>query len=605
ALTDMENLTAVWYVDNTFGFGDWDTYIDGILRNNGGSIRFKRAGVYDLQARVTDATGRVFRFNSGKVEVLPVLTLTFDLPENGYTDTQLDVRTRGNNSVLPIEWALMKNGVTIPMEQAISGSLNAQGGKIRFTADGEYRLTATMFDAFGRVFTHSEKISVHPLYNCNFTMPSTIHTGQSFVVAMGANANLGGKNIVWTAAKDGQSITAADHFKGSLGNGGGTVHIDAVGNYMLTATITDKLGRAFTDTQSISITNTAPTKPTITANVTRTYASGKFLVNLTANSTDKDGDTITYEYQNKTADNYYPIGTHTIKVRAKDNFGGISEWTETTFTVANSAPTAPTIIANVTRTVKDGKVLVNLTVNSTDPDGDAISYEYQNKTADNYYPVGTHTVKVRAKDNYDGISAWREVTFTVTNSAPTRPVITRTPNSNSVVPGTPVTITASSTDADGDAVTYVWEGRPSQTATYPLGKNTVRVKAVDSTGAESPWAAIVFFVMDSSGSGGMMLTGPDSTINENGIAGATISKYTFTVPPVAGHNGNDYGRVRGYNVKTGAWDQLDYGTTNNGISFTKTLTAGTYSKLEMYYYTNHNCMYNQSNITYTVDYYFE
>ena len=135
--------------------------------------------------------------------------------------------------------------------------------------------------------------------------------------------------------------------------------------------------------------------------------------------------------------------------------------------------------------------------------------------------------------------------------------------------------------------------------------SSVPLKAVDSTGAESPWAAIVFFVMDSNGSGGMMLTGPDSTIMENGIDGATITKYTFTVPPVSGHSGQDYGRVRGYNIKTGAWDQLDYGTTSNGISFTRTLTAGIYSKLEMYYYTNHSCMYNKSNITYTVEYYFE
>src|SRR5690606_13726 len=108
--------------------------------------------------------------------------------------------------------------------------------------------------------------------------------------------------------------------------------------------------------------------------------------------------------------------------------------------------------------------------------------------------------------------------------------------------------TARSTDADNDPITYVWEGRDAETQVYPLGKNTVRVKAVDSTGAESPWAAIVFFVADSNGGGGMTLTGPDSVIIENGLDGATISEYTFTVPPVSGHSGSDHGRVRGYNV---------------------------------------------------------
>lgn len=444
-LTDMEGLSAVWYVDNTFGFQDWDTYVSGKLTNGGGSIRFLRTGVYDLQARVIDATGRVFRFNSGKIEVLPVLTLTFDLPETGHTDTQIDVRTRGNNNVLPVEWKLLKNGKAIPLSEAISGALNAQGGKIRFISDDEYRLTATMFDALGRVFSHSQKISVYPLYNCTFSMPSTIHTGRDFVVAMSNSANCGGKTITWTAVKDGQPTSISDSFKGSLNNRGGTVRIDTVGSYTLTAAITDELGRVFNYSQNI----------------------------------------------------------------------------------------------------------------------------------------------------------------TATNSAPTRPEITRAPGGNSVAPGTPVTITARSTDADGDPITYVWEGRPSETAVYALGKHTIRVKAVDNTGAESPWAAIVFFVMDSNGSGGMMLTGPDSTINENGIDGATITSYTFTVPPVSGHNGQDYGRVCGYNVKTGAWDQLDYDTTTNGITFTRSLASGIYSKLEMYYYTNHDCMYNKSNITYTVEYYFE
>lgn len=88
-LTDMEDLMAVWYVDNTYGFQDWDTYVNGKLANNGGTIRFKRAWVYDLQACVTDPIVRVFLFNSGKMEVLPVLSLTFELHANGYTDPQI------------------------------------------------------------------------------------------------------------------------------------------------------------------------------------------------------------------------------------------------------------------------------------------------------------------------------------------------------------------------------------------------------------------------------------------------------------------------------------------------------------------------------------
>ena len=625
-LTDMEGLTAVWYVDNTFGFQDWAVYIDGQLNNQGGSIHFKRAGVYDLQARVTDATGRVFHFNSGKIEVLPVLSLSFELPATAHTDTQIEVRTRGNNNVLPVEWSLMKNGTVIPLEQAVSGSLNAQGGKIRFTGNGEYRLTASMTDALGRMFTASSQISIFPLYNCDFSMPAAIHTGQNFVINMSSSINLNGKSIVWTATKDGAAVAVSDFFKGTLDNGGGTVHVDTAGSYQLTASITDELNRVFAYTQTITITNTAPSKPTLTADVTRTYADGKFLVNLTAASTDPDGDMVIYEFEGKNADNYYPIGNHTVRVRAKDSYGGVSDWTTATFTVANAAPGKPAFSASVTRTAKNGSFLVNFSVSSTDPDGDTVIYEYQNMTADRYYPVGTHTVKVRAKDNYGGVSDWAVVTFTVANSAPTTPVITRTPNGNSVAPGTAVTIKAASTDPDGDAITYVWEGRNAETQTYPLGKNTVRVKAVDSTGAESSWAAIIFFVADPNRGGGMTLTGPESTIIEDGVDGATITSWTFTVPAVSGHSASyDYGQVRGYNRLTGRWEQLptvsfdssigsSFAATDgnparvysyNGVHMYGTLQAGIYTKLEFYYFTPHTCMYNKSNITYSVEFFFE
>jgi hypothetical protein len=676
--TEIHGLKIEWLVDNTFGFQDWSTYVDGKLDNNGGTIQFKRAGIYELVARIIDDTGRVFLFEmGGKTEVLPVLSIGFELPAIAYTDSIIDIRTHGNNNVLPVEWGITKDGKPISESKAFDGNLNAHGGKVAFLEEGEYVLTATMTDFLKRSFSNSQKITIKPVVEYSFTMPESIHYGKEFEVET-TSENLGNNEVQWTLEK----ISESASFSGELTNDGGKISISDIGEFTLIATITDSEGRIFTHSENISVTNTAPTV-TLTATPTRTAKSGKFFVDIKVTANDADGDATTLEYEGTTADNYYAVGTHTIKVRAKDIAGDYSPWLEKSFTVINSAPTvtitatptrtvkngkffvdikavandadgdattleydgttadnyysvgthtirvrakdiadvyspwmeksftvinsAPTVTltATPTRTVKNGKFFVDIKAVANDADGDATTLEFEGTTADNYYSVGTHTIKVRAKDIAGAYSPWVEKSFTIVNSAPTAPVISRTPNGNSVAPGTKVTITASSTDADNDPITYIWEGRNAEQQIYPLGKNVVRVKAVDSTGAESPWAAIVFFVADSNGGGGMTLTGPDSVILENGLEGATITEYTFTVPPVSGHSGSDHGRVRGYNVLTKQWDQLDYGTTSNGITFSRTLGAGVYFKLEFYYYTNHNCMYNKSNITYSVNYHFE
>lgn len=598
---DLEGLTIEWLVDNTFGFQDWSTYVDGKLTNDGGTLRFKRAGIYELVARVTDETGRVFLYESGeKCEVLPVLTIGFELPDFAYTDTAIDLRTHGNNNVLPVEWSVSKEGRNIPLTEAFEGILTAQGGKITFKDDGEYVLTASMTDYLKRSYSHSESIRILPVVQYVFTMPQTVHYGTEFDVVPKDVQHIGSYSVVWTLQKEGSTAS----YQGTLDNEGGKIAVSDIGDFTLTASVTDSAGRVASYSESITVTNTAPNAPVVEAVPTRTVKDGKFLVNITASADDPDGDAVTLEYADTTADSYYTPGTHTIRVRAKDIAGAYSPWTEKTFTITSSAPVV-TLTAIPTRTAKDGKFLVNINAEASDADGDATTLEWENKMEDNYYAVGTHTIRVRAKDATELYSEWVSKTFTITNSAPTAPVITRTPSGNSVPPGTLVTIKATSSDPDGDDITLVWEGRNAETQTYQLGRNVVRVKAVDSAGAESPWAAIVFFVADSNGGGGMTLTGPDSVIMENGLEGATITEYTFTVPPVSGHSGSDFGRVRGYNKLTEQWDQLDYGTTTNGITFSRSLGAGVYTKLEFYYYTNHNCMYNKSNITYSVSYHFE
>ena len=315
----------------------------------------------------------------------------------------------------------------------------------------------------------------------------------------------------------------------------------APGTHTIRARAKDIAGAYSTWTEkTFTVTNATPTV-TLTAEPTRIVKDGKFLVNISATAADTDGDATTLEWENKAADNYYAAGTHTIRVRAKDIAGAYSPWASKTFTITRSAPTV-TLTATPTRTANNGKFLVNISATAADSDGDATTLEWDNKAAGNYYAVGTHTIRVRAKDATGLYSEWVSKTFSIVNSAPTAPVISRTPNGNSVAPGTPVTIKATSSDPDGDAVILVWEGRNAETQTYPRGKNVVRVKAVDSAGAESPWAAIVFFVADSNGGGGMVLTGPDSVIMENGLEGATITEYTFTVPPVSGHSGYDFAR---------------------------------------------------------------
>ena len=356
-------------------------------------------------------------------------------------------------------------------------------------------------------------------------------------------------------------------------------------------------------TKTIIVTNRPPNMPTVNVNNTQQNIDGKIRVYLTASATDPDGDTVTYEWDGKASDDLYPIGTNVVKVRAKDSHGAYSAWQTVTF-ITNRPPNKPTVTVNKTRTVKDGKFLVTLTPYATDPDGDSVTYEWEGKSSDDYYAVGTHTVKVRAKDVHNNYSDWTIVTFEVVNNPPNTPVITRTPSGTNVSPNDYVTITANATDPDGDPVTYVWSGRLAETSKYPLGKHVITVKAVDSAGAESQPAAIVFFVVDPHSGGGMMLTDPESRIYEDGIEGATIVKYTFNVPSVEGHSGNDYAWVKGYNRNTGQWEQIEYRTTKNGIYMEGTLPKGVYTKLEFFYYASH-CMYGKSNITYTVEYSFD
>ena len=110
----------------------------------------------------------------------------------------------------------------------------------------------------------------------------------------------------------------------------------------------------------------------------------------------------------------------------------------------------------------------------------------------------------------------------------------------------------------------------------------IKVRAVDALGAKSKPAAIMFFVMDPNGNGGLILTGPTSEILEEGVEGATITKYTFNVPAVSGHSGNGYGLIKGRLKGTNNWEQIKKETTSNGVRMEGTLPEGKSTSLNLH-----------------------
>ncbi|MDE7244916.1 MAG: S-layer homology domain-containing protein, partial [Oscillospiraceae bacterium] len=699
-VADVEGSRIDWHLDDTYGLRqNWGTYVAGKLGTIPGDIRIKHAGIFTLGCEVTDATGRVFSFSGPSIEVLAAQELQVSIiEEQVYTGEDIQVRTLGNNIEMPVEWSIEKDGKPADISTYMTGKLENLGGEIQFTEGGTYRVTGTIRDGLGRTFVSSDTIRVLPVGSLSFTMSDREYVNNKVPAVVDKLYNPDNSMIAWTVQKDG---AAYNMDLSSLDNDGGTVTFPEVGNYTLTATLSDSNGKSVSASQNITIiykanlqvtapasihigkqfnveisgagsldvswgvkkggkpvtldsntgflsndggmlslfeegtyvitaavrddagnltsssatvtvTNTAPVITSFTANATRNMKDGRYYADLKATCSDPDGDAVHLEWSSEyQEDGYYEVGTHTVRVRAVDEWGAVSAWESRTIEFINSPPVLTSFTAAVTRQTNGDQFYANVSAAGSDPDGDTVKLEWDGDySASGWYSrKGSHTIRVRAVDPYGATSPWQEKTIEFTNQAPSKPVISKTPANGVVRPSQTIQITALSTDPEGDTITYEWDGRLGESSLYPKGRHLIKCRAVDEYGAASTWSAIVFFVADDA-SGGMTLTSANSFIEETGVSfeadGDTffgyITEYTYNVPAVSGHNGSDYGKVEAFNVKTGEWEQVAYKTTNNGVTLSGKLEANTYTQMRFYYYTNHNCMYSKSNITYSVVY---
>ena len=442
--TSQKNIVSVdWSVtkNGILGLTTNSSDMTGTLSANGGTVAFTKAGKYTLTALAKNSVGKAVTVSS-TIEVFAPGKFAFGLPQAAYTDTVVDVDVlEGADG--SITWSLTKDGTAVTLAEACSGTLTDTGGMLTFRAAGRYVMTGKT--AFGK--THTDSILVYPLLRFPFTMPATTHRNTEFTVTMD-EMYLNGQTLLWSMEKTGKAV---DIPAGALTNDGGKLSLPELGTYSLTASATDpRTGRLFTQTRKITVLNQNPLITKVSATVTATRSGNRALVQFAAAASDPDKDETTLEWDGRTADDMYTVGRHSLRVRAKDSQGAYSPWHTVPFEVPNMPPVISASSAVEVRSkIKDAKVYVELTAEATDPDGDPVTVEWDGRTADDYYSLGEHTVYVRARDSFGAYSEWNAVPLTIVNSAPARPVITRTPAEPFILPGNAVTITASAVDPDG------------------------------------------------------------------------------------------------------------------------------------------------------------
>jgi PKD repeat protein len=361
---------------------------------------------------------------------------------------------------------------------------------------------------------------------------------------------------------DGDALTHAwDFGDGATASGVSPSHAyTTLGSFTVTLVVSDGTDSSAPATSTVTVSNQVPV-----ANAGGPYAAirNQAVVFGGTGSTDADGDALTYawDFGDGTTGTgvspshaYATLGTFTVTLVVSDGTEGSAPATATV-TISNQSPVAN---AGGPYAAVRGQAIVFNAAGSTDPDGDALTYAWDfgdgttgtGGSPSHAYPtLGSFTVALVVSDGTDS-SAPATTTVTISNQAP----VANAGGPYSAVRGQAISFDgSSSTDPDGDALTYAWDfgdgttgtgGSPSHAYTT-LGSFTVALVVSDGTDSSTP---------------------------------ATTTVTVSNQPPVASAGG-PYAAVRGEAISfngsgssdpdgdalTYAWDFGD-GTTGTGVS---------------------------------------
>ncbi len=309
------------------------------------------------------------------------------------------------------------------------------------------------------------------------------------------------------------------------------------GTYYVKAQAKDEYGAVsnWSSSHKIVLTNDAPSASIVSAPDSAHIGNS---VTFTSKATDPDGDRVAIRFDwgdgnvsgwsnfvssgtnVSMGHTYNNTGTYYVKAQAKDEYGAVSNWSSShKIVITNNSPSASIVSAPDSAHVGNS---VTFTAKSSDPDGDrvAIRFDWGDGSlsgwsnfvfsgtnvsmSHTYNNTGTYYVKAQAKDEYGAVSNWSSShKIVITNNSPDAPVVS---GPDSAIINESITLTASTTDPDGDnvAIRFSWgDGDTSTWSSYvssgqsvsmshvytTVGTCYVKAQAKDEYGAVSNWSS--------------------------------------------------------------------------------------------------------------------
>jgi PKD repeat protein len=372
-----------------------------------------------------------------------------------------------------------------------------------YAADGTYAVTLTATDGWGKSTTATTSVTIAmPVGNAAptaaITGPACVGKTCNFFSTTSTDPNNDTFTYLWNFG-DGTTNTTANPSKTYVN----------LGTYTVTLTLTDVWGNVSTPaTTTRTIAVPGGNLPPIANIVEPVSCVAKTCSLSSAGSSDPNGDTFTYSWNFGDATTagttsapshaFAGVGPYTVVLTLTDVWGVTATDTVTISFTEPPTNTAPNAVIDTP--VCTARACTFSAVTSTDPQGDAFTYAWtfadtvptastSAQPTKTWAADGTYTVTLTLTDVWGKVSnvATRDVTIArpATNTAPTPVISPPVCNGRSCIfPG------VSSSDAQGDAFTYLWTFPDLTTSTsattaaktFVDGTYTITLKVTDAWG---------------------------------------------------------------------------------------------------------------------------